>query len=106
MRAGPLRHRIAVQSKTETQSPRGGIVETWNTVETRWGSIEPLRAREVLEAQQVDARLSHRVIMRYIPILTNQHRLVFNGTRIFHIHSVRHLQERSRTTEILCMEEV
>jgi SPP1 family predicted phage head-tail adaptor len=104
MNAGQLRHRVAIQTKTETRSARGGVVESWATAATRWGSIEPLRMREVFEAQQVDARLSHRVILRHYAGLTTQHRLTHAG-RTFHIHAVRNLDERDVLTEVLCMEQ-
>lgn len=104
MQTGKLRHRIAIQSATETQDAHGGPVRTWSTVATHWGSIEPLQMREIFTAQQVEAQLSHRITLRYYSGLTSAHRLLF-GARVFNIHSVRDLDERNRTHEVLAMEE-
>jgi SPP1 family predicted phage head-tail adaptor len=93
-----------IQAKTEARDDYGGIVETWATVATRWGSITPLTMRELVNAQQVEATLSHRVVLRHYPGLTGEHRLLFDA-RVFHIHAVRTLDERDRTTEVLAMEQ-
>ena len=103
MNAGQLRHRIAVQEKTETRDERGGVIETWTTVAVRWGSIEPLRMRELFLAQQVDARVTHRILLRYYPGLSNQHRLVHEN-RVFHVQPPINAGERNRATELLVME--
>jgi SPP1 family predicted phage head-tail adaptor len=104
MHSGSLRHRISIQAKTETRDARGGIIETWATVATRWGSIEPLSARELMQAQQVDAQVSHRVILRHYETLTHEHRLEKAG-RIFHISAVTNPLERGKETVILAMEQ-
>lgn len=104
MNAGQLRQRVSIQAKTETRDTRGGVVEHWTTVGYRWAHIEPLRPREVFQAQQVDARVSHRVIMRYYRGLTDQHRLVFTD-RVFHLLSPINTNERQQMTELLAMEQ-
>ena len=104
MHSGRLRHRIAIQSKVETQDSMGGVIETWTTIATRWGSIEPLQPRELFQAQQVDARISHRIGLRYYPGLTSEHRLVYDN-RIFEILSPLNQGERDRMTDVLAMEQ-
>lgn len=99
-----LRQRIMIQAKTETRDARGGVTETWTTIATRWGSIEPLSAREILNAQQVDARVSHRVTLRYYPGLTPEHRLL-KDARVFHIEAVVNPLERDKATQVLAMEQ-
>lgn len=104
MQAGNLRHRITIQTATETKDAHGGVVRAWANTATRWGSIEPLRMREMFEGQQIEPRLSHRIILRHYPGLTSAHRLT-HASRTFHIHSVRNFDERDRTHEVLAMEE-
>lgn len=104
MNSGALRHRLHIQSKTETRDARGGVIETWTTVAERWGMISPLRMREIFQAQQVEARVSHRITLRYYAGLTNQHRVVHEN-RIFHIQPPINVNERNRETELLAMEE-
>ncbi len=77
MRAGKLRHRLAIQEPVETRDDHGGITRTWSTVATVWGSIETLTGRELYEAQQVEARATVRIRIRSYSGLSPLHRLVF-----------------------------
>ncbi len=77
MRAGRLRHRVQIQERVETtRDEHGGISPTWSTIATVSASVEPLRGRELFEAQQVQERTTIRVRMRHYPGLTTKHRLV------------------------------
>jgi SPP1 family predicted phage head-tail adaptor len=104
VQSGRLRHRVTIEAKTEVEGPYGDPVETWAPEAERWADITPLAMREVLAAGQIDAQLTHRVVLRYYPGLTGEHRLVHDG-RVFHIYAVRNVGERDRTTEILATEE-
>ena len=70
-----------------------------------WADIEPLRGKELFEAQAVDARLTTKVTMRYVGGLSAPQRLVY-GTRVLNIVSVLDLYERHITTVALCTEDV
>ena len=70
MRAGFLRHRLALKTKTVSRDTFGEEDVTWTTSATVWGSVEPLRGREYMEARQGQADVSHRVVIRYEPELT------------------------------------
>lgn len=52
MRAGPMRHRVLLQSYTEVQDETGSPVETWADVATVWADV---RFRSGLEAVKSDA---------------------------------------------------
>jgi len=86
-RAGMLRDRMAIQAATEAQDGHGQAILTWATTSTRWARYEPLQGRALFEAQQVDNRITARVLMRRFAGLTPQHRLLF-GTRILNIVAV------------------
>lgn len=101
---GSLRHRIQVQSATVTSSAAGNV-KAWATVAngTRWASIEPLRGFEAMQGMQADARVTHRIAMRYLSGVTPSYRVLF-GSRVFHIRQVRDMDER-RTWQELIVEE-
>ncbi len=86
MRAGRLKKRIAIQAATETKGATGQTVKTWTTVATVWAGIEPVRGEERIAAQGVQARLTHKVILRHnaYPTLTSDHRFLY-GTKVFEI---------------------
>jgi SPP1 family predicted phage head-tail adaptor len=74
--AGTLNKRVQIQELTNTRDSHGGQTQTWNTLATRWASIEPLRGRELFEAQQVHERATVLIRMRPYSGLSAQHRLV------------------------------
>lgn len=103
--AGTLRQRVAVQTKTDERDASGGVVEVWTTAHTRWARVEPLRGKELFEAQAVDGRLTVKVTMRVYPGLSATERLVY-GTRVLNIVTVLDVDERHITTVALCTEDV
>lgn len=105
MQAGKLRHRVQLQAPIETRDDLGGVQSVWMTMDELWCNIEPLRGKEVFEAQSIEARLSHKITLRAIEPIDPRWRLVWVAmARAFQIHSVRDLGERHRTVEVLAME--
>ena len=76
MRAGKLNKRVQIQEPAESRDAHGGVIRTWNTVATRWASIEPLRGQELYQAQQMGAQATVRITMRSYSGLTEMHRIV------------------------------
>lgn len=104
MRAGKLRHRLSIQSATEVVSPNGERSKAWTTMQTVWGSIDPLSAKESTSAQQQGGNVTHKITVRGARI-TTQDRIAYSG-RIFHLESVLNFEERGIKTEALANEVV
>lgn len=105
IQAGELRHRVQVQTRTQTADAHGGPVDAWTTQATRWASVHPLSGRELLLASQVDSRISVRVTMREYPGLSAGQRILF-GSRALGILAVQQVEERGRKTICDCEEDV
>ena len=103
--AGDLRHRITIQSSVKTGDGGGGFTVAWSNLATVRGKIEPLRGREQLHGMQLEARVTHRILIRYRSDVTAANRILF-GTRTFNIRSVLNVDERNRWLEILAEEGV
>ena len=105
MRAGKLRHRLALQNATETDSGTGTghLDKTWTTYATVWGSIEPLSGRELVEQEQVQSEVTHKTKIRYQSAITSEHRIVFK-TRTFQIVTMLNPEERNREIELMLRE--
>lgn len=102
-RAGRWRHRITVQTATETADAHGQRIKTWADEDTaRWGSIEPINGDEKFNAQRVEAGITHKIEMRYAPLNSSQ-RLYAKG-KTFNIVNVLDLFEKQRYTVALCKE--
>ena len=89
MRAGKLRHRVVIQSVTETVNTVGERTESASTATTRWASIEPVAGGEGGGVLQTRARATHLFTFRYYALSPKTHRLSWGG-RIFGIEDVQH----------------
>lgn len=105
MQAGKLRHRVVIQSVSEALDSYGQPALTWSTVTTVWGSVEPLTGNEAWKAKQINADVTHRVVIRHYDGLTPKHRLQ-HDSRTLEILSVRNFEERGIYDEVLCKESV
>lgn len=83
LKAGRLRHRVAIQAKVQAQDPVSGeTVTTWQTV-PGWESvpcaIEPLSAREFIAASAIQSQIVARITLRYREGLLPTMRIVHKG---------------------------
>lgn len=100
------RHKIVIQKYVEIADKYGTpIGADWQDVMTVWASIEPLRGREYVEAQNTKAELTTRIRMRYRPGITPGMRVVYQG-RTFDIQSVINVNEQNYHLELMCIEKV
>lgn len=109
MRAGRLRHQVALQRPTGTLNEFGDPVGTWSTIATLWAAVEPLSGREYLAGQTVQSEVSHRITVRYFAGITPRDRIVWTDPstgldRTFDIRAVIDRDERHAALEIMCTE--
>lgn len=100
MRAGQLRYRVGIQTVTHTRDAIGGVTEAWATVANRWANIEPVSAREFIQAGLTQSDMTHKVTLRNYDGLIGAQRVLW-GTRVFHIVAVL---DGLAETVLLCKE--
>lgn len=105
MRAGRLRHRLTLQSQTETRDAYGGSIITWSTEATVWGAIEPLSGREYFAQAQIQSEVAVRIVMRYRTGIDTTWRVKNDGL-IYNIESVINDSSRDRMLTLMCREGV
>lgn len=105
MRAGKLRHKIAIQQITVTQDANGDTTKTWATVKSPWADVMPVSGREYFNAKQHTSEISHTVTIRHDSSITPKMR-VFYDSRYFDIEAVINEGERDRQTTLMCREVV
>jgi SPP1 family predicted phage head-tail adaptor len=103
MQAGGLRHRIDIEQNVGTTDTFGATTDSWALFTTLWAAIEPLSGRELLQAQQIQADITHRVRFRYVSGVTAKMRVLY-GSRIFNILSIINPEERNREITLACKE--
>ena len=104
MNIGKLRHRIEIQSYT-TVREGGQNVKTWSTRETLWAWVRPMSGREKMNAQQVAAEITHKILIRYYDSLAPTNRIKFGG-RYFDINFIADYDEKNEFMEIMCTEKI
>lgn len=111
MRPGRLRHRVTLQQRVEsTRNTFGEVEPTWLVTAYRHAQVSPLTGKEYIQAQQVQADVTHRIVMRADQdtlALTPKWRIGLDGTsRVFDILSVLNIDERDRMVEVMAMEKL
>lgn len=100
MRGGTLRHRITVQrlvAGSPSQNAIGEPDESWTALATRWASVDPLKGRELIAAQQVASEVTGVIRIRHLAGVTSKMRVVF-GARNYDVLAVVNPDERNRET--------
>lgn len=103
MRAGDLRNRITIQSKTVVQNTFGEEVITWIDFATVWAAIEPLRGREFLDAEMSTSEITTKIIIRQRDGISPEMR-VLHGSTIYNIRAVIPVETRKREIQLMCQE--
>lgn len=103
MESGRLRHRVEVQAEAAADvDPHGpGAPGTWSTVATIWADVRPLRAVEIVRAQQPGLETAFVVTMRHTADVTAGSRLKWQG-RYLYVKGLTDVGGRGRTLEVLC----
>lgn len=105
MRAGQLNRRVRLQGRQTTVSADGFSIENWVDIATLWAGLEPVTAREVMQATQETEKITHQVTVRYRTGMSNQLRFRY-GSRVFLIHTLLDTNESHRELICLCEESV
>lgn len=109
LKAGNLRHRIAIQEQTQTPDGLGGFTLAWSDV-TGLGSVPaaiwPLSSKEQLDAMKLESLATNRIRIRYRPGITSKNRILF-GSRVFNILGAPiNLDERGRQLDFIVSEQI
>ena len=103
MNIGKLRHRLALQSETQTQGATGEVTSTYATETTVWGSITPLSGRELEQAKQISEEITYKAVIRYYSGLTTEYR-ISHDSRTFEIVNILNNEERDEYQTLMLKE--
>jgi len=98
-----MRHRVKVQTSTDTRNAHGGIDESWATGKTRWCEVVDTRGREFQQSAATQSDMTHLLRMRYTPGITSENRFELDG-RTLNILSVVNTGERNKEILVACKE--
>lgn len=103
LQAGKLRHLATIESPVRSQTESGDVVKSFSTVASAYISIRPLTGRELWNAQQMQADMSHEIVMRYTPGVTSDMTVVYDGRRYEIAEPPENVDERNIVLRLLCI---
>lgn len=103
IRPGEMRERVTVQQATTATNSIGETTLTWTDLTTVWAAINGVSSSEALADGQQEARVTHRVRLRYISGLKHTDRFLWRS-RILQIVSL--LEYGNRSEHVAVCEEV
>lgn len=106
MKAGKMRHRITIQTKSVAKGSAGGTVETLADLYTCYADIESIAGREYQGQGQVKSESTHKFWIWYdrtIGMITPKMLISFDS-RLFDIESVVDRDERKVKLLIMAVE--
>ena len=103
IRRGDLRHLITIKTVTKVADGMGGYTETEADFLTCRAAIWPVSAKEELQSDQVEMKVSHRIRIDWQSgVLPSM--MIYFGTRKFEIISVINIDERNIILDLLAIE--
>ena len=87
MNIGELNRRIKILEFVEEKDEYGAIDGYWKEIATRWARIEQNGGSEQSDNNQVIARVSTKIIIRYYARLNEKHRIKYKD-KLYVINSV------------------
>lgn len=97
------RHRVEIQSPSDTPDAVGGVDRTWNTYATVYAAIRPKSAVERRIAAQAELTVSHEIEIRHRSDVEHEDRIKF-GSRLFSVVGIRNPLERDVVLRIDALE--
>lgn len=106
-RIGQMRHRLTFKEPSEAREADYNEAQlTFNAIANDpdvWARIEPLSGDELVEARQVDSRVTHRITLRYRSDL-NTRMIAVEGSREFELVEILNPEEGDRRLVIRAIE--
>lgn len=99
--AGAFRHRVEIQAQALGNDSVGQPNAEWLPLVTLKCAIEPITGRELMSAGADYAGVTDRIVVRYVPGITQDMRAIHRGD-VYNIKSVIDVQVLHRLLILLC----
>lgn len=102
--AGELNRRVTVRRRVDYPEDDGGLESQYPEQGKRWAKIEPVGTAVYTAGVQTDQRITHRIILRHLPGVTDSHEVV-RGDIVYRVRRVADMNGEQRFT-VLEVEEL
>ena len=104
MNFSKLRERVTILEPTNSKKNLlNETIVTHKPFKTVWACVVPMSGREYAEAQKIRAETTYKVYMRFIPGITSEMQIDYNG-RILKIESILDLNGRHKELQLVASE--
>lgn len=101
---GELRHSVQIQQLQGGQASDGSPTQSWTTVLSPMAAIMTASSREVYQAAQFTAQVSHVLKIRWTAVPLSGGMQVLYGSRTFKVQAIENVLERNRVLMLHCLE--
>lgn len=98
-----LKHKLMLQQEVRISDDAGGYSRDWKDIAALWAEIIPMHGDERSIAGNLQADITHKILLRYREGVTADMRLLFDK-RAFNIRSVINTHEKNETLELYVSE--
>ena len=105
MRSGDLDQQITIQIAAKSRGVSGEQIDTWQTYNTVWASVQTSGGSESFYNPQLVAMSTHKIKTRYIAGVKPTMQILWRG-RILDIVHIDDSRQRQGELFILCQERV
>lgn len=103
MNPGKLDKRIEIMELAQISDGGGGYEDALVPVKKLWASFIPLSGREYWQAQQTQAQISHKIVVRYTEAINRSHIVRFKN-KDYDVQYLINIDEANRFLEIHVLE--
>lgn len=100
---GLLKRRISIMELQKASDGGGGFDETLVEIASVRAHIQPLFGTEYWANQQTEAKISHKITIRFRPDVKQSQVISYNG-KLYDIQYIIDINEQHRFTEIHALE--
>jgi SPP1 family predicted phage head-tail adaptor len=100
---GLLNKKLQILKQSKDSDGAGGFKKVLTLEKTVWANIRAINGTELWEAQQTQARITHRITIRYMKDINRTYALMYNN-RVFDIQFIINLNEADRFLELQVVE--
>ena len=107
IKAGSLRHKINIEREQDIADGMGGSTIAWANITDAAlrAKVMPLNGSETFKAMRLEAKVSHKITIRFRGDLLSSDRINYKG-RVMQVRSIIDLEEAHKWLEIMADEGV
>ncbi len=103
-RAGDLNRHVTLRRRSDSPSDEGGLASQFSEEKKRWARIEPVGTAIYHNSVQTDAKITHRITLRYLGVLPIDFEVV-HGATVYRVRRATDMNGRHKFT-VLEVEEL